>query len=790
VDWPLLPLALADLRHVSQFACVGSAKGLFHGHTVWRDEEGPAWAGAKSFGHAFGITSLGPGWMFDDELPVQKAAEVAKRLASMKRLTNGNQRILLREEIRRLRIGGLSERLLWLTHQAVLVTEASVVKLPDALIRQALWGHGPCPRHWRGVVTALLTSLTRLHLANWPDEGIPVFDECTVALKHAADLLRVPNEDKCDGDCFGYLGSDHHHFLVNVGRGFLGNLEQLLVDEADDVRYYNFDKKELRRIGKSGRLTTVFMPAKLGEPFLCRQFTAQQHRLLQCLVRETTRATRRKGSFTSEAEETTGNSVRSYAGKDFLNCSQLAADETFVGFNGTRKRKGLGYRLLGDHSWLARAGYRAGDVKSFLHDLGAVGEQMGLKVVGVGPKNTMFTIEQLRELAVSRPGRHKLVRIDVRVYTTADYIDRWKGFFLGSPAVSTQTPVAPTEDRIAGLSLAISGAGLSQRAVARGIGEDHSLFRKRLNGDKPMPAATLEKAVAFVSAARKANAAAAVKRFRKDRQIQRGSMLDEAICLLERGVCVLPQQLAEKKPHVRWTPYQTTHPTPEDLRTWFREWPDAGLAIVLGAVSDLFVIDVDGRDAHDVLLETLGREPRAPKVMSGNGDRYRYHLYFRCPSLPTKSKATPWHANLEFRGERGIVIAPPSLHESGNRYTWAKGRSLDDLPLREPPEAVLTSLMPVPVKTNPVPTVAYTGSDAIDASRRTKQFLAGNFSEGPGWNAKLFLAACDLCGRNVPIHVAEPVLLAGAKPWNVGEQQLVQRTIQSAYSQPREPGYC
>jgi hypothetical protein len=78
---------------------------------------------------------------------------------------------------------------------------------------------------------------------------------------------------------------------------------------------------------------------------------------------------------------------------------------------------------------------------------------------------------------------------------------------------------------------------------------------------------------------------------------------------LQRGWSVAPQLPGGKKPCVKWKPYQVRRPTEDELGTWFRTWPTAGIAVVLGKVSGLFVVDVDGPEAHAVLLERLGCEP-------------------------------------------------------------------------------------------------------------------------------------------------------------------------------------
>ena len=253
------------------------------------------------------------------------------------------------------------------------------------------------------------------------------------------------------------------------------------------------------------------------------------------------------------------------------------------------------------------------------------------------------------------------------------------------------------------------------------------------------------------------------------------------------GWSVVPQETGAKKPLVRWKRFQTELPSENLIRSWYRRWPNAGVAVILGPLSGIFVIDVDGEEAHHALIERLGAVPLAPQVFSGSGGEHRYHLFFQHPPIPTKSKSTPWHPNLEFRGDRGIVVLPPSIHKTGHRYRWGIGTRLDNLPLPTLPAAIIAALSPPPPSprlsdSNPVPL-----SGIKIGSRSTRLFLAGNFSEGPNWNDRLFNAACDLHGRNVPREIAEPQLVAGAKPWNNAERESALATIRSAYSQTRVP---
>jgi hypothetical protein len=115
----------------------------------------------------------------------------------------------------------------------------------------------------------------------------------------------------------------------------------------------------------------------------------------------------------------------------------------------------------------------------------------------------------------------------------------------------------------------------------------------------------------------------------------------------------------------------------EEAKRWFDERPNCNLSIVTG--NGLVVLDVDGK-AGEHTLQDLEREygnlPLGPRQRTGGGG---WHIFFKS-SLTFKNK-TKFLPNLDIRGENGQVVSCPSIHKSGNRYTW-EGFDLDvpDMP--------------------------------------------------------------------------------------------------------------
>ena len=111
---------------------------------------------------------------------------------------------------------------------------------------------------------------------------------------------------------------------------------------------------------------------------------------------------------------------------------------------------------------------------------------------------------------------------------------------------------------------------------------------------------------------------------------------------------------------------------PDRIWSWWRRWPEANVGIRTGRESGLVVLDVDVRHDGEASLETLeatyDRLPATLTAHSGGGGR---HLYFQHPGghLPNCAQLGGC-SGLDVRADGGYIVAPPSLHQSGHRYTW------------------------------------------------------------------------------------------------------------------------
>lgn len=111
------------------------------------------------------------------------------------------------------------------------------------------------------------------------------------------------------------------------------------------------------------------------------------------------------------------------------------------------------------------------------------------------------------------------------------------------------------------------------------------------------------------------------------------------------------------------------------IEKWWSQYPDANIGIATGAKSGVFVVDIDPKNGGDESLATLEAEysdkvQSSVEVATGGGGRH----FFFCTNggLGNKQNVRP---GIDVRGDGGYVVAPPSLHASGNRYAWKPGCS-------------------------------------------------------------------------------------------------------------------
>lgn len=108
------------------------------------------------------------------------------------------------------------------------------------------------------------------------------------------------------------------------------------------------------------------------------------------------------------------------------------------------------------------------------------------------------------------------------------------------------------------------------------------------------------------------------------------------------------------------------------IRKWWTRWPNANIGIATGQGSRLCVVDIDGQTGFDTLNRLLKEASDAghtlPTTLTARSGRQGVgaHLYFICDE-PSPSNSGD---GLDIRGDGGNLVAPPSMHISGQPYAW------------------------------------------------------------------------------------------------------------------------
>src|SRR5262245_20745241 len=146
-------------------------------------------------------------------------------------------------------------------------------------------------------------------------------------------------------------------------------------------------------------------------------------------------------------------------------------------------------------------------------------------------------------------------------------------------------------------------------------------------------------------------------------------MLHTALCLAQKGLAVFPCRPRDKRPAtINGLNDATTDP--EAITAWWRQDPNFNVAIATGAVSGIFVIDVDGTDAEAALRRLEVEHATLPPSVEVITARGR-HVYFQMPDIDLRNSASKIAPHVDTGGNGGYVLAPPSIHPTGRRYAWS-----------------------------------------------------------------------------------------------------------------------
>lgn len=139
-------------------------------------------------------------------------------------------------------------------------------------------------------------------------------------------------------------------------------------------------------------------------------------------------------------------------------------------------------------------------------------------------------------------------------------------------------------------------------------------------------------------------------------------MLDEALNYRRMNLSVIPVG-PDKRPLISWKEYQDRHATEEEITAWWTRQPNANIGIVTGKISGITVLDCDSDEAIAEFQKVKIGMPPAVKTPRG------MHYYYKYED-GDRNTVKVGNLDMDIRGEGGYVVAPPSINDKGQRYSW------------------------------------------------------------------------------------------------------------------------
>ena len=119
----------------------------------------------------------------------------------------------------------------------------------------------------------------------------------------------------------------------------------------------------------------------------------------------------------------------------------------------------------------------------------------------------------------------------------------------------------------------------------------------------------------------------------------------------------------------------------QQIRRWWELYPLANVGLAMGRKSGMVAVDVDPRSGGDAaiteLIERYGELPNTLEAITGGGGS---HILFAHPGVSFKNSSSVLGEGLDVKTDGGYIVAAPSLHSSGKRYSWRTRRRPSAMP--------------------------------------------------------------------------------------------------------------
>jgi hypothetical protein len=235
-----------------------------------------------------------------------------------------------------------------------------------------------------------------------------------------------------------------------------------------------------------------------------------------------------------------------------------------------------------------------------------------------------------------------------------------------------------------------------------------------------------------------------------------GEVLRHALGYAARGVGVLPLRARAKEPLLEHGVHDASREA-TTIRSWWRRWPGANLALAVPA--SWVVVDIDPRNGGDRELARLQQKhgELPPTVTARTGSGGSHFVFARPADVRLRGKLGP---GIDLLGAGRYIVAAPSVHPCGGVYRWI---SPPRIQIAHAPQWLI-GLARVR-ETSPAPVVRSTmhaRPEVIDRARRYLEQVPGAI-EGSGGSTHTFVTAQRLVRG---FGLAEAEAFALMTEWN------------------------
>ena len=214
------------------------------------------------------------------------------------------------------------------------------------------------------------------------------------------------------------------------------------------------------------------------------------------------------------------------------------------------------------------------------------------------------------------------------------------------------------------------------------------------------------------------------------------------------------------------------------IKSWWGRWPDANIGLRTGIEFDVLDVDGDaGFDAIDQMENQYGGAPLGPSSHTGGGG---LHRLYQPTGIGNRAGIVD---HVDWRGQNGYIVAPPSRHASGGSYEWAAHEHPDDIAL-QPVSGWLHNLLFPPQKPRPKTTIPRTSSDNAYGKKAFDSEIAELIRAGEGTrnhtlNACAFNLYQLVAGGELDEHEVTDALTAAGRGIGLNEREIA-GTLNSA----------